>query len=493
MLDGLDDAMSLEAKLKAGMSLVQYQTFFAIGADSEAEMHRREAKLKERMDSVMQLVHPPGEALRLWQAFFPGKVDGVERSWSIPADPQMLACSGLLGTMEVGDPKGQWFGYEVHNQSPVFVDWFRAMTELNRTGAVAYVGTLGSGKSIGMKYSSDCMLQWGAIGVVIDPKKREYYSLIERWRSESVWWQFGAESQLSFTPFRLADNRAECKAIAEGWLSVLLNITSRRVDQRASLVIRRALELLYQGEEWDMEHYLEALKQERANKGRTKEEQELADLFYELLAHYEDDAVGRTIFGRDGEGNELNTNARLLVVSTTGLDFPDANTSPDAWSESQRFGVAILYLVAQIGFRRILDAPSHVMKFYDLDEAWRIRAIPEGRALINQMILQGRSMNLVLQLGVQNPDVLLPMPNEANDDLTANLGWIFVGRLISKTQIEHAIRLLGLPDDEDYVTKFQSFENGRGFLRDPQGRIAEIQIEVLPEALLEQFGSTPGK
>ena len=491
--DGLESAEGLEAKLKAGMTLAQFHVFFAVGADTEMEMLRREMKLKERLDGIMQLVHPPGEALRLWQSFFPATTDGVQKSWMIPADPTMLACSGLLGTMQVGDPKGQWLGYQVYNQSPVFVDWFRAMTELNRTGAVACVGTLGSGKSVILKYGADTMLQWGAIGVIIDPKQGEYEAIYNLWRQEAVWWRFGPDSQLRFSPFRLGKDVEESKLIANGFLSVLLNITSKRDDQRASLVIQRALDLLYEMEAWDMLHFLKALDAERKDQKRLPDERELADLFYELLARMERDAVGRAIFGRDGEGNELNAAARLLIVSTTGLDFPDANTSPNDWRESQRFGVAILYLASQIGFRWIASAPAHVKKFYEMDEAWLMRSIPEGRALMNQMILQGRSMNLVFLMAVQNPDVLLPKGGEANDDLTANLGWIFVGRLISKIQIEHAVTLLGLPEDEDYTERFNAFQNGRGFLRDPLGRIGEIQVEVLPAELLQSFGSTPSK
>ncbi len=38
------------------------------------------------------------------------------------------------------------------------------------------------------------------------------------------------------------------------------------------------------------------------------------------------------------------------------------------------------------------------------------------------MILMGRSMNLVLMMAVQNPDVLLPKAGETNDDLAANMG-----------------------------------------------------------------------
>lgn len=491
--DGMEDAQGLEMKLKSGNTLIQLHGFFALGASSEAEMLRRETELKQKLQGTIQLVHPPGEALRIWQTFFPGEDHGAERSWQIPCDPQMLAGSGLLGTIEVGDPKGMWYAKLLHNGRPVFVNWYRPMHELNRSGAAAFVGTLGSGKSVGMKYGADTMLQWGAIGAVVDPKQGEYGSLVQLWPKESVWWQFGADTKLSFTPFRLGQNARESKVIADGFLSVLLNVTTRRDDQRAMLVLNRALNTMYGDNAWDMFHYLRALNMERENSNRKPQEREDADLFYQILSGYQEHEFGHVLFGEDGSENTMNSQSKLVVASIMGLDFPEPGSAPDAWRESQRFAVSILYLVTQIAFRKLVMAPSNVKKFMLIDESWTLRSIPEGRALLNRMLLLGRSMNLVLMLAAQNPDVFLASGQE-NDDIAANLGWIFAGRITSKTQVKNAVRLLGLPEEENldrYVEKFQSFYGGRGYLRDPLGRIGEVQIDVLDTQLLKAFSTTP--
>ncbi|WP_029423318.1 ATP-binding protein [Alicyclobacillus macrosporangiidus] len=494
--DGLEDAQALEAKLKAGMAFAVFHAFFAVAADSELEMLRREEQLKEKLQGAIQLVHPPGDALKIWQAFFPGQSGGVDKAWSIPADPTMLAASGALGTAQVGDQAGMWFAKMAHSGRPVWVDWFRAMRELNRSGAAAFVGTLGSGKSVGMKYGADTMLQWGAIGAITDPKQGEYGALVGLWPKESVWWTFGAGSDLRFSPFRLGRDARESRLIAEGFLGVLLNVTTRREDQRASLVLQRALAALYEGEKWDMDHFLLCLDAERRDEQRREEERDIADLFLGLLEHYRDGETGRALFGKDGEDNVMDDRARLVVASIMGLEFPDPGSVPDAWRDSQRFAVAILYLVTQIAFRRLVMAPQSVKKFFAVDEAWILRSVPEGRALLNRMLLLGRSMNLVLMMAVQNPDVLLPREGSENDDVSASLGWCFVGRITSRTQVQHAVRLLGLPLEDEgdlnhYVEVFQAFEKGRGFLRDPLGRIGEVQIDVVDEGLLRAFSTTP--
>ena len=42
-----------------------------------------------------------------------------------------------------------------------------------------------------------------------------------------------------------------------------------------------------------------------------------------------------------------------------------------------------------------MDEDIETLKFFLMDEVWTLRAIPEGRALINKVILLGRSMNMI--------------------------------------------------------------------------------------------------
>ncbi|GMA48964.1 hypothetical protein GCM10025857_03210 [Alicyclobacillus contaminans] len=56
----MEDAQALEDKLKVGMAFTVFHSFFAVAADSELEMLRREEQLKEKLQGSIQLVHPPG-------------------------------------------------------------------------------------------------------------------------------------------------------------------------------------------------------------------------------------------------------------------------------------------------------------------------------------------------------------------------------------------------------------------------------------------------
>ena len=197
------------------------------------------------------------------------------------------------------------------------------------------------------------------------------------------------------------------------------------------------------------------------------------------------------LFGED-EINHSVANARLVIQDLFGLDFPDeTQTDPDKWRESQRFAVSMLYLSTEIGLRKLMEADIETLKFFLIDEAWMLRAIPEGRALINKIILLGRYINMINILGIQNVDVLTPKGEK--DDITANLGWIFIFKLDSPYQVEHAVRILNLPEDVDWVKTFATYGGGRGIARDPLGRIGEIQIDILPGTLKKEFSTTPGQ
>ena len=214
--------------------------------------------------------------------------------------------------------------------------------------------------------------------------------------------------------------------------------------QIGSIVISGALSRMYSGDKWDMNTFIECLR-EQVKEAKAPEEKNIGNLFVRMLESYRDDPVASCLFGEDEISHSV-ANARLVIQDLFGLDFPDeTQTDPDKWRESQRFAVSMLYLSTEIRLRKLMEADIETLKFFLIDEAWMLRAIPEGRALINKIILLGRYINMINILGIQNVDVLTPKGEK--DDITANLGWIFIFKLDSPYQVEHAVRILNLPED----------------------------------------------
>jgi hypothetical protein len=490
--DGLIDAPYLEQKLKGGMPLVEMQVFLAIGAKSEEKLLEQEKTLINHFDGYGKPVHPPGDAKALWQAFFPGTTGGIHTSWQIPSEPRVLSSAAPLGTSRLGDPGGMLLGHLIGGGQAVFYDPTYATQILNHTGSIACVGTMGGGKSATMKYIADMILSLGGEGFAIDPKKEEYYKLFDRWRSEAYWIRYSADSNEVFTPFHLGRDANESRIVASSWLHILLSIAGSKEDKYGSIIVEAALMRLYKGDTWDMDTFIQCLMHE-VEQGKTETEREIGFLYYRMLEQLREDPIGRCIFGPDTPDRSVQS-ARLVVQSISGLDLPgEDQKDPKLWRPSQRFAVSMLYLSSEIGFHKLMMADPSILKFFLIDEGWMLRAIPEGRALINKVLLMGRALNIILLLGVQNADVLLPSKDAQNDDIAGNLGWIFIFKLESQNQVDAAIRILNLPGHVNWFQKFAKFYGGHGMARDPLGRVGEIQIQILPEYLKDVYSTTPGE
>ncbi|GIM46510.1 hypothetical protein DNHGIG_20590 [Collibacillus ludicampi] len=59
--------------------------------------------------------------------------------------------------------------------------------------------------------------------------------------------------------------------------------------------------------------------------------------------------------------------------------------------------------------------------------------------------------------------------------------------------MEAALRILGMTDEDPrhWTKRFADYRDGLGLARDPEGRIGELKIEVLPKVLDQYFSSTP--
>ena len=276
--DALSDAIMLDQKLKEQMPLLEFQAFVAIGADNEETLIKREENLINAYVGYAKPVHPPGDAIRLWKAFFPCNADGVHSCWNVPAEPRVLSCAAPLGTGALGDPYGFLLGHLLGSGKPIFMAPERPMMELDGAGSIALAGKSGSGKSMAAKLIANNCLATGAVAYVLNYKENEYLSLYYKWEDEAYW----LDLKNKFNPFRLAKTAYDCRTIAQGWLAVLLNISSSRQDKYGSIVISGALSRMYSGDKWDMNTFIECLR-EQVKEAKAPEEKNIGNLFVRML------------------------------------------------------------------------------------------------------------------------------------------------------------------------------------------------------------------
>ncbi|MFC4306412.1 hypothetical protein [Cohnella boryungensis] len=137
----------LENKLQKGMPLVWSTTWLNVSASSRKELEERSAQLHQLYATKqIRIVRSPADQAKAFQLFLPGS--SMDKENRIPMDPKFLAASVLHGSREIGDPDGDYIGRTLH-RIPVLLDLKRPMSkELNRSGAMVLVGTLGSGKYV---------------------------------------------------------------------------------------------------------------------------------------------------------------------------------------------------------------------------------------------------------------------------------------------------------------------------------------------------------
>jgi hypothetical protein len=97
----------------------------------------------------------------------------------------------------------------------------------------------------------------------------------------------------------------------------------------------------------------------------------------------------------------------------------------------------------------------------------------------------GRSKNGAILLVTQNAGDLLG--SEVVNNSSAKLAF----RSTDRDEVDNVLKLLGLAATDDNVQLVQSLATGECLMRDVDGRVGTVSIELLDDALLSAFNTTP--
>ncbi|MGB9661709.1 MAG: ATP-binding protein, partial [Moorellaceae bacterium] len=165
-------------------------------------------------------------------------------------------------------------------------------------------------------------------------------------------------------------------------------------------------------------------------------------------------------------------------------------------TESERQGLAMLYLAAAMAREATFSLPTQVIKGQIFDEVWMLAGISEGARLLDELIRMGaRSYNAIPILATQNASDVASMQTIKN-----NVSYVLCFRAQDKSEIRSNLELLGADVEEEEGKKgaglanlFRSLESGWCIMKDAMGRIGQVYIDPRPEYLLQVFDTTPGK
>ncbi|MCA1679285.1 MAG: ATP-binding protein, partial [Actinobacteria bacterium] len=118
------------------------------------------------------------------------------------------------------------------------------------------------------------------------------------------------------------------------------------------------------------------------------------------------------------------------------------------------------------------------------DEAWFLLTTSQGRGLVNRLVRLARAYNATVLLATQQLADL--------GDLSDLVGTYFMFGQESAAEARRALELLGLDcDDAVRVAQLQQMRTGRCLMRDLDGRVGELQFDLVFDDLLAAFDTTP--
>jgi hypothetical protein len=444
-------------------------TSLAVGAPDRLELERRVEALREQYGQV-RLHRPRGLQHQLFFDHLPRTDGGLTPDYEAQMTVEQFGALVPAGTQHVGSERGIYVGYSPGvGGRPVRYDPTAPSREA-RTSAVLFAGTLGSGKTVAAQAVAFAAERRGSLVVDFDPKPDHGFGRIAELdgRVDALELSGDPEHRGKLDPLRigLAELREE---LASSYLLELLREPPPAWENQVQRAVRDAVRA--------GERSLLAVV-ERLRRSDVEAAREAGDAL-DVLSDF---GLARLGFGT-GEEPGVEAARAVTTIRTPGLILPDPGASRETYTRSERVSVATLSLVAALALRLVAgDRSRH--KVVLLDEAWFLLASTQGRALLNRLVRLGRAYNATVLLATQRLEEL--------GDLSDLVGTYFVFGQESDREARRALELLGLdPADATLVARVKEFRRGRCLMRDLDGRVGELQVDLAVPGLLEALDTTP--
>lgn len=477
---GLHDSRRLEAKVEAGQPLARVGICFAVpGPDAKTAAVAANRLVQRFSSRGFRAVRPSGIQLKCFYSFLPGAPPGAPM---VECDPGYVAAAGPMAAAELGDPKGFFLGWS--GPAPVFWSPGRPALELNKTNAVLITGSLGGGKSVGAKTLAYYVLLAGGVGFAVDPKN-EYHVFRRIFPTRRI--DLSPRGGTKLNPFTLSADEQRAKAIALDYLALALNVGE---NEARRVAVAQAVEMVFSlpPEKRDMDAVLGVFRMiaDQSPHQAVKEEAGQCALLIEYLRASD---VGSLVFGRAADAAAAGSAAGSIVFTTVNLKelpLPRRGASAARMTESERQGLALMYLAAAMAREMAFGLPPGILKCLVFDEAWMLFAVPEGQRLLEEIVRVGRSFNVVPVLISQNASDFLESKVIVN-----NVSNVFCFRASDAEEVEADLRFLGADPEALDVRFFAGMESGTAVFRDAEDRIGVVHIDPQPPYLLELFDTRP--
>ncbi len=451
--------------------MLQASISLAVGAASAEQLEQRVATLRDQFGTV-RLHRPRGLQEALFLDHLPQPGTGQVRDYVAQMTVEQFGALMPIGTDRLGSDHGIYLG-TTPARRPVTYDPTAPSRE-SRASAVLLAGTLGSGKTVAAQAIAYAAERRGSLVVDLDPKPDHGLHQVEGLEGRVQVLELSAdpEHRGKLDPLRigLPDLREE---LACSYYLELLRDPPPSWEHQIQRAVR---DLVTDGASTSMQ-VIERL--------RAVDKPAAADAA-DALEVACDFGLARLGFAPDhaDSGEVGGPVAPVTTIRTPGLTLPDPRASRETYTRAERISVATLSLVAAYALRLVSrDRSRH--KVVLLDEAWFLLASSQGRNLVNRLVRLGRAFNATVLLATQRLEDL--------GDLSDLVGTYLIFGQESDTEAARALALLGLdPEDQALIARVRGYRRGRCLMRDLDGRVGELQVDVDPR-LLGALDTTPSR
>jgi hypothetical protein len=446
----------------------------AVGAPDRAELERRVEALRERFGEV-RLHRPRGLQHRLFFDHMPRTDAGSVPDYCQQMTIEQFGAMVPTASAEVGSAGGPYIGHSPGAAArPVRYDPTEAPRTARPSG-VLLAGTLGSGKTLAGQAIAYGAQRRGSLVVTFDPKPDHGLDRVPELAGEVEVLELSGDpshrGKLDPLQVGLPELREE---LASSYLLELLRDPppswENAIDRAVRDVVRAGEESLYR--------VVERLRLSPSDASR-----EAAEAL-EVLSDF---GLARLGFGDEGARRAeiaATSGTSVITIRTPGLSLPDPGASRETYTRAERVSVATLALVAAKALR-LVSTNRNRHKIVLLDEAWFLLASTQGRLLLNRLVRLGRSMNTTILLATQRVADL--------GDLSELVGVYFLFGQDSIPEAERALAMVDLdPADAVLRSRLTEYRQGLCLMRDLDGRVGEVQFDLVFGELLAALDNTPG-
>lgn len=390
-------------------------------------------------------------------------------------NPAWVAYAGLTGFGDVGDDTGLLLGESAPHYTPVRVDYLAAAKK-NKGPAMCVFGRPGSGKTFAAQFIAGQAALNGTASILINPKGHDSLAPFAHWVTRS-----GGQAQIvslskleeqggAFDPFRFCEPRMAAEVLDRHIVSVLGQSVNGGMTGRQETELSRGLA-------------------EGADKGALCAAQALAyvrddDVRDMVLAMAESNSLFRLGFGFTPQQAWGTTGGFTLIEFDREMAWPTAGKNPADYDRPERVAVAALRLVSRASLEILMRAGGGVLV---VDEAHHFLASAEGRATVDRINREGRSLKLLPIFCTQRVTDLV---NDSAVDMETFISRVLVLNLPDHNESAAALTLCGLAPTDSRVSYLRTSPSGWGFFRDIDDRHSIVHVGAGISSELHQAMST---